>query len=129
MRSGKSMEHSNDIRHHQNQIDGAVDHSSYIGTKESWEDRLLKKYVRSTRTWKDDMPLGDMASMVKIKCPSNRGEDDIVSKVMRRLLIEKKQKVTYNKFCLAVIQIISQHFPISIFLLQNSISWNQGLPS
>ena len=91
-----SLDHRRVTHHHQNQIQDAADSSSNIGTKESWEDILLNKYGRSTRTWKDDMPLGNMASMVKIRCPSNRGEDVIASKFMRRLMIKNKKVHTIN---------------------------------
>ena len=88
MRNNKSLDHRRSTHHHQNQIHNAAESLSDIGTKESWEDILLNKYGSSTRTWKDDMPLEDMSEMVKIRCPSNRGEDAIASKVMKRLLIE-----------------------------------------
>ena len=105
MRIDNSLDHRRGTHHHQNQIQDSADSLSDIGTQESWEDRLLNKYVRSTRTWKDNMPLEDMASMVKIRCPSSRGEDAIASKVMRRILIEnKKPKGKYKMFCLNLLQ-------------------------
>ena len=50
MRIDKSLDQKRRKHHHQNQIHDAANSSSDIGTKESWEDKLLSKYGRSTRT-------------------------------------------------------------------------------
>ena len=65
------------------------------------------------------MHLGNMATIVKIRCPSNRGDDSIVSKVMRRLLIEnqKNQRVSTQSFVSIFYKSISQCCLISLFLL------------
>ena len=91
MRIDKSLDHRRSTHHHQNQIHDAADSSSDNGTKESWKDKLLSKCGRSTRTWKDDMPLEVMSEMVKIRRPSNRGEDAIAAKVIKQLLIENQK--------------------------------------
>ena len=63
------MEHRRSTQQHQKQSHDAADCSSNIDTKYSWKDRLLNKYGRSKRTWKDEMPFGDMATIIKIRYP------------------------------------------------------------
>ena len=55
--------------------------------QESLKDRLNKKYEKLTTTWTNDMPLEDLAEMVKFKCFLTRPEDAIAVKVIERLMV------------------------------------------
>ena len=61
-------------------------------THNSLQDKLYKKYRKSTTTWPNDMPLEDMEKMVKFRCFSSRPEDAVAMKVIQRFMAETSSK-------------------------------------
>ena len=52
------------------------------------QEKLYKKYGKSTTTWPNDMPLEAMYQMVKFRCFSSRPKDAVAMKVMQGLMAE-----------------------------------------
>ena len=79
------------------------------------QEKLYKKYGKSTTIWPNDMPLEDMERMVKFRCFSSRPKDAVAMKVMERLMAKDSahKQVCTKQFTLFPSKRLSPHILVT----------------